>query len=103
MFWRLVETFPLPQTVVLSQVSLAALLNAKGASGFSFSQKRAHFVLVDKDFQVRVVIELDVSAQKRRYAIDEQHDAMLKAAGYRVVRYRSVPDPDRLRNDVPLR
>lgn len=100
MFWRLLEAFPLPHTVVLSQVSFNALLRAKGvASRESFAQKTADFVLVDKAFRVRAVIALD---EDRLVTSDEQHDAMLKKAGYRVLRYRRVPESSRLRNDIPV-
>jgi hypothetical protein len=103
MYWRLAETFPLPKTVILSQVSFSALLVAKGGtSRFKFSQKRADFVLVDQAFQVRAVIELDDTSRVTRAANDEQRDAMLKQAGYRVLRYRGVPETSRLRNDIAV-
>lgn len=101
MFWRLVECFPQPEYVVLVQVSFGALLTAKeGASRYSFSQKRADFVLTDKSFKVLAVIELDDSSHKGREENDTQRDAMLIQAGYAVLRYPRIPDGARLKSDV---
>jgi hypothetical protein len=103
MYWRLAETFPQPSTVVLSQVSFDALLISKGvANKFSASQRRAEFVLVDQEFHVRAVIELDDHSHIGRAVSDEQRDKILKQAGYRVLRYRGVPDTSRLRNDIAI-
>jgi hypothetical protein len=101
MYWRLTGTFPHPEYVVLAEVSFGALLIAKGgASRYSFSQKRADFVLLDKAFRVLAAIELDDSSHKGKEQRDEARDAMLIAAGYRVLRYKTIPDSDRLRADV---
>lgn len=101
MYWRLVQSFPEPEHVVLSQVSFGALLVAKrGASRYSFSQKRADFVLLDKTFRVLAVIELDDSSHRGQETRDAQRDSMLLAAGYKVLRYSGIPDVDRLVRDV---
>lgn len=101
MYWRLVECFPQPEFVVLAQVSFGALLNAKnGASRYSFSQKVADFVLLSKSFDVLAVIELDDRSHKGKEAADEARDAMLKQAGYKVLRYKTTPDRDRLKSDM---
>lgn len=101
MFWRLVECFPQPEYVVLTQVSFGALLNARnGASRYSFSQKRADFVLLDKSFKVLAVIELDDNSHKGREDNDMKRDAMLTQAGYKVVRYTRTPDKEKLLADL---
>lgn len=101
MYWRLTAAFPPTEYVVLAEVSFGALLVAKGgASRYSFAQKRADFVLLDKAFQVLAAIELDDSSHNGKEQRDEARDAMLTAAGYRVLRYRSIPDPERLRADL---
>ena len=101
MYWRLVECFPQPEHVVLAQVSFGALLTAKeGASRYSFSQKRADFVLADKSFKVLAVIELDDSSHKGRELQDGQRDDMLIQAGYKVLRYPRIPDAAKLRSDM---
>lgn len=101
MFWRLVETFPAPEHVVLTQVSFGALLVAKdGASRYSFAQKRADFVVTNKGFKVLAVIELDDASHKGREKEDESRDAMLVQAGYKVLRYAKTPDVEKLRTDM---
>ena len=101
MFWRLTECFPQPEHVVLCQVSFGALLRAKsGASRYSFSQKMADFVLLDKSFKVLAVIELDDSSHKEREKEDANRDAMLTEAGYRVLRYAKTPDRAKLLSDM---
>lgn len=101
MFWRLVECFPQPEYVVLTQVSFGALLNARGgASRYSFSQKRADFVLADKTFKVITVIELDDSSHRGKEERDGKRDAMLQQAGYKVVRYARTPDRAKLLEDL---
>jgi len=101
MFWRLVECFPLPEYIVLTQVGFGALLNAKeGASRYSFPQKMADFVLLDKSFKVIAVVELDDSSHKGRERDDDKRDAMLAQAGYSVLRYGKTPDRAKLMNDI---
>ena len=44
-FWKLVDAFPMPENIVLTQVSFGALLDAKdGASRYSFAQKRSSMI-----------------------------------------------------------
>lgn len=101
MFWRLAEVFPMPEYIVLTQVSFGALLNAKGgASRYSFAQKRADFVLTNRGFRVIAVIELDDASHKGKEAADAERDAMLTEAGYRVLRYNRTPDRARLLADL---
>lgn len=101
MYWRLVSAFPAPEYVVLTQVSFGALLTAKGgASRYSFSQKIADFVLLDKTFKVLSVIELDDSSHRGREGKDASRDAMLAKAGYKILRYKNIPQPAKLLRDL---
>lgn len=101
MFWRLVECFPMPEHVVLTQVSFGALLQAKeGASRYSFSQKRADFVLLNKSFKVITIIELDDNSHRGKEENDQKRDSMLTAAGYHVLRYSKTPDAAKLTADI---
>ena len=102
MYFRLVDA--LPQAVVLAQVAHSALLTAKGyAARNTFDRKRADFVLCDRAFQVLAVIELDDSSDDTNGDKDKDkaRDAALAGVGYRVVRYRDIPDIDRVRADFP--
>ncbi len=101
MYWRLVSVFPAPEHVVLTQVSFGALLTAKAAAGrYSFSQKIADFVLLDKSFKVLAVIELDDSSHRGREGKDASRDAMLAMAGYKILRYKAIPQPEKLLRDL---
>lgn len=101
MYWRLVEAFPLPEYIVLTQVSFGALLHARdGASRYSFSQKIADFVVADRSFTVLAVIELDDASHRGKEDRDLVRDIMLTQAGYRTLRYPQIPDVARLRRDL---
>ena len=101
MYWRLVNAFPAPEYIVLTQVSFGALLTAHdGASRYSFSQKRADFVLTNKHFKVLAMIELDDSSHKGRERQDSHRDAMLIEAGYKVLRYPRIPEIKQLLVDL---
>ena len=90
----------LPELVVLAQVSFSALLTARAyAARNTFDRKTADFVVCDRAFQVLAVIELDDASHKGKTDKDAARDAMLVAAGYRVLRYPNIPDIDRVRGD----
>lgn len=98
MFFRLQEA--LPKLIVLSQVSFGALLTAQ-ARGVrnTFDRKRADFVICDKSFKVLAVVELDDSSHDGREEQDANRDKLLTDAGYRVLRYRSIPDVEQVAGD----
>lgn len=101
MFWKLVAAFPAPEYVVLTQVAFGAMLTAKGgASRYSFDKKIADFVVANKGFKVLAAIELDDNSHKGKEDKDASRDAMLVEAGYRVFRYTTIPEVEKLRNDV---
>ena len=86
-------TQSLPDMVVLAQVSFGALLGSRHrAVRNTFDRKMADFVVCDKAFRVMAVIELDDSSHRNRAAQDGARDALLIAAGYRVLRYSNIPD-----------
>lgn len=96
MHHRLTEA--LPGHVVLSQVSFGALLSARStAVRNTFDRKMADFVVCDRAFQVLAVIELDDASHRGKQAKDAQRDALLQAAGYRVIRCAHIPDIDQVR------
>jgi very-short-patch-repair endonuclease len=98
MYNRLVQT--LPDLVVLPQVSFGALLTARTrAARSSFSRKIADFVVCDRAFKVVAVIELGDKSRKGKSQEDSERDVLLMEAGYRVLRYRRVPDIDRVEAD----
>ena len=99
MYNRLVQA--LPDAVVLSQVSFGALLTAKArAVRNTFDRKIADFVVCSKAFEVLAIVELDDSSHRDNAAKDAKRDSLLKAAGYRVLRYPRIPDIDQVRRDL---
>lgn len=98
MFFRLQGA--LPSLIVLSQVSFGALLTAKSrGTRNTFDRKRADFVICDKSFKVLAVVELDDSSHDGREEQDANRDKLLTDAGYRVLRYRSIPDVEQVAGD----
>lgn len=91
MFFRLQQAFP--DDVVLSQVSFSALLTAKDMpTRQRFNRKVADFVVATKAFEVLAVIELDDASHRGREVQDSRRDSMLEQAGYRVLRFKHVPN-----------
>lgn len=98
MFFRMQTA--LPELIVLSQVSFGALLTAKSrAARNTFDRKRADFVVCDKSFNVLAVVELDDNSHIGQEEKDQDRDKLLTDAGYRVLRYRSMPDLAQIAND----
>lgn len=96
MYFRLTQTFP--ELIVLAQVAMSAVLDSKekGVRN-TFDRKVIDFVLCSKAFEVMAVIELDDSSHRGKEAKDANRDAMLKAAGYRVMRFPEIPDRETLK------
>ena len=93
-------TQSVPDLIVLAQVSFSALLNAKTtATRNTFDRKTADFVICDRAFQVLAVIELDDASHRSKKSKDGDRDAMLRNAGYRVIRYANIPDIEKVRQD----
>jgi len=99
MFFRLAEAFP--DEIILAQVAFSALLNCKNVGTRNrFDRKRADFVICTKAFSVIAVVELDDSSHRGREKRDAERDKLLTNAGYKVLRYRQVPDTAPLQADV---
>ncbi|MES2974398.1 MAG: DUF2726 domain-containing protein [Pseudomonadota bacterium] len=101
MYARLVSVFPPSSYVVLAQVSLTALLEGKTlAARSAFAGKCADFVLLNKGMTVMAIIGLDDTSRKGKEDEDIARDVMLMDAGYKVIRYASLPQPVRLLADM---
>lgn len=99
MFWRIKEDLPEPEFVVLAQVAFSALMTSRRQSDRNqFNRKRADFVICNKAFRVLAVVELDDASHKEEG--DQSRDAMLKAAGFKVLRYRGIPNAGVVKADV---
>lgn len=99
MYFRLCEA--LPEYIVLCQVAFSAMLDTKDrATRNTFNRKVADFVICRKSFGVVAVIELDDNSHAGKEDNDKDRDALLNDAGYKVLRYRTTPDAETLRNDL---
>jgi very-short-patch-repair endonuclease len=92
-FFRLLRS-ALPDAVIHSQVAMAALVDVVGGNRSSrnrFDRKIFDFVVCRGDGHVLYVIELDDRSHVSEAARmrDSTKDGIAKAAGLRVVRYRS--------------
>lgn len=100
MYFRITEAFP--EHVVLAQVSFSALLQSPHqAVRNGYNRKMADFVLCTKSFDVLAVIELDDSSHRGREGKDATRDKLLTDAGYSVKRYKTVPNIETLRLQIP--
>ena len=91
MFFRLQAAFP--EQIVLAQVAMSALLRTRTVrSRATFDRKVIDFVVCSKAFEPLLVIELDDASHARKAEKDVARDAMLRQAGYRVLRFGNIPD-----------
>jgi very-short-patch-repair endonuclease len=96
MFHRLQQAFP--EHIVLTQIAFSALLTAKDLPTRAiFNRKVTDFVLANKAFEVVAVIELDDASHRGREDHDNRRDNLLERAGYRVMRFKNVPDVEAVR------
>lgn len=105
MYPRLVAAFP--NHVVLTQVAFSAIITHEKqdfvtdrATRSKFNRMVVDFVICTKDFDVIAVIELDDSTHDGNEDKDAARDEMLNAAGYKVFRYRQIPEVTKLREDI---
>jgi very-short-patch-repair endonuclease len=101
MYFRLVEA--LPDHVVLAQVAFSALLDTKmQATRNTFDRKVADFVICTKAFAAVAVIELDDASHRGREQEDSAREKLLSNAGYKVLRYKRVPNIENIRQELGL-
>lgn len=90
----------LPQAQVMTQVSFDAILTTKYLHTRRKYQKMvADFVIVDRNYRVIAVVAIDDINVLKRSKSAAYQDAVLKTAGYRVLRYVGVPEYDQLQSD----
>jgi very-short-patch-repair endonuclease len=99
MYFQLREAFP--EHVVLAQVSFSAVLQTKDrATRNTFDRKVADFVICNKAFDVIAFVELDDASHNGKEISDSKRDSLLTSAGYKVFRYKRVPDVQTLVSDI---
>lgn len=99
MYIRLKEAFP--QYHVLAQVAFSALITSHEMKiRNQFNRKVTDFVLLNTSLEVLVIIELDDPTHLYKAEEDKFRDHMLNEAGYRVLRYTSIPSIRQLKKDI---
>lgn len=91
----------LPRHTVLAHVSFDALLTTK----FAHTRRKyqglvADFVVLDQQHQVLAIIEIADESYVNRLHQKHYQDSLLELAGYRVLRYSSIPTEQELREDL---
>lgn len=100
LYYRLVKT--LPDFVILAQVQYSRFLGVRGKHHLSLSnsirQKSADFLVCARDMLVLAVVELDDASHARqsRRISDAKKEAVLKAAGIRLIRWQAKTMPDEI-------
>ncbi len=91
----------LPRHTILAHVSFDALLTTKYAhTRRKYQGLVADFVVLDQQHQVLVVIEIVDKSYVNRLHQKHYQDSLLELAGYRVLRYSSIPTEQELRDDL---
>lgn len=90
MYWKLIKA--LPECVVLAQVNFGSFIYTKGGTAkenyINFNkmkQKRADFLICNKDFKIIAAVELDDSSHNKEK--DEKRDKALMEAGIATIRW----------------
>jgi len=100
-FLRLREA--LPEHIVLAQVAFSAFMTAQGyATRNLFNRKIADFVVLDKQFNIVAIVELDDSSHKGKEDKDADRDSLIIEAGHRIIRYQRTPDIDQVKKDFGI-
>lgn len=90
-FMKLKEA--LPEHIIWAQVAFSAFMTAQGyATRNLFNRKVADFVVLDKSFNIVAIVELDDSSHKGKEDLDAERDALIREAGFKVIRYKRTPE-----------
>ncbi|MCU7697015.1 DUF2726 domain-containing protein [Acinetobacter sp. AYS6] len=93
----------LPEHIILAQVAFSAFMTAQGyATRNLFNRKVADFIVLDKAFNIVAIVELDDSSHKGKEKTDEERDALIQEAGFRVVRYKRTPELAQIHADFNI-
>lgn len=103
MYKVLKAAFEEPTFSVLSQMSMQALITTpRGDKSMRnrYDRKYVDFVICSPSFFVLAVIELDDRTHNSKTEKDAERDAMLRSAGIETLRYRKIPTPEQVKQDV---
>lgn len=98
LFSKLKET--LNDCHILAQVAMSALITTNSyATRNKFNRERVDFVVLNKNFKVMAIVELDDASHKEMEEKDKKRDERLAEAGYTVIRYKKTPTVEEIKND----
>lgn len=93
----------LPEHIILAQVAFSAFMTAQGyATRNLFNRKVADFVVLDKSFNIVAIVELDDSSHKGKEKFDAERDALIREAGFKVIRYKRTPELAQIHADFKI-
>lgn len=97
-YMRLKEV--LPESTILAHVSYDTLLTTKFyRTRNKYRNLVADFVVLDHQHQIIAIVAVDDPLVLKRIQQSQYQDALLRMAGYRVIRYDDVPEYPQLRQD----
>lgn len=100
-FMKLKEA--LPEHIILAQVAFSAFMTAQGyATRNLFNRKVADFAVLDKSFNIVAIVELDDSSHKGKEDLDAERDALIREAGFKVIRYKRTPELAQIHADFKI-
>lgn len=100
-FMKLKEA--LPEHIILAQVAFSAFMTAQGyATRNLFNRKVADFAVLDKSFNIVAIVELDDSSHKGKEDLDAERDALIREAGFKVIRYKRTPELTQIHADFKI-
>lgn len=91
----------LPHHIIFSQVSFSAFLSSKDyATRATFNRKIVDFVILDQQYNIACLIELDDNSHRNKAEKDRQRDEMCYKAGYAVIRFPSQPNIEQMKDKL---
>ena len=105
MFKRLREAFP--EALIFSEVPYGALLDnrkknakEKAKMALRFQGCCVNYVLCDENLTPFCLIKFDETPKERKKLKKMTSEEIFKEAGYQFVRYKTMPDVEKLRQDI---
>ncbi|NWK51980.1 DUF2726 domain-containing protein [Acinetobacter sp. SwsAc5] len=91
----------LPTYTIFSQVAFSAFMTTKDyGTRNTFNRKFADFVVLDQNYEIICIIELDDNSHRNREKQDKYRDDLCAKAGYQVVRFSSQPNMNQIQEKL---
>lgn len=91
----------LPTYTIFSQVAFSAFMTSRDyGTRSTFNRKFADFVIVDQNYEIICLVELDDNSHRNRASKDKHRDELCAQAGYQVVRFASQPNMNQIQEKL---